>query len=254
MNKLNRFMPIFILVVLLGSNNISGKDSEVRKLQEVDGIVLLGSGDVTVTLGNKEEITVYAPEELIPYLRTEVEDGTLYIGKRKRGWKKFKFFNEKVRYNLVVKSLKNISITGSGDVIAEKLSSNFSTISVTGSGDIDVNQLLSKNADIKVTGSGDIDINNNSADVLGVAIHGSGDVSIRGKTDELDVAIHGSGTFDGNELRADEVVVNIHGSGDADIWAIDRLNVHLTGSGDVIFRGDPSIRSKSTGSGSVNHR
>lgn len=234
MKIINRFIPFILLVLLTGCTTVDAQVTEVRTFSGIDGVALFGSGDVSITLGNKEEITIHAPADLIPYLLTEKKDGTLYIGKRKKGWKKFKFFNEHIHYDLVVKSLKYVSISGSGNVDAEKL---------TG-----------EKCSVKVSGSGDIDIENLSADILGVSINGSGDIDINGKTDELDVTISGSGDFTSNKLKSENVSINIYGSGDARVWATESLDVHVAGSGDVTYHGNPTVNSRVTGSGDIRHR
>lgn len=254
MKIINRFIPFILIFLLSGFTTAESQTTEVRTFSGIDGVALLGSGEVSITLGNKEEITIHAPADLIPYLLTEQKDGTLYIGKRKKGWKKFKFFNEHIHYDLVVKSIKYVSVSGSGDIDVEKLSGEKCSIKISGSGDIEVDEVRSGKTKVHISGSGDIDISNLSADVLDVAINGSGNIDINGKTDELDVTISGSGEFTGNKLKSEDVAISLYGSGDSHVWATNTLNAHITGSGDVTYHGDPSIRSRTTGSGDIKHR
>ncbi|NHZ86631.1 MAG: hypothetical protein GWP19_12255, partial [Planctomycetia bacterium] len=128
MKIINRFIPFILLFILTGCNTAEGQVTEVRTFSGINGVAFLGSGDASITLGDKEEITIHAPADLIPYLLTEKKDGTLYIGKRKKGWKKFRNWNENVRYDLVVKSISHVSVSGSGDVDVEKLSGNKCTV------------------------------------------------------------------------------------------------------------------------------
>ncbi len=254
MKIINRFIPIILLVLLTGCTTVDAQTTKVRTFSGIDGVALLGSGDVDILIGNKEEITIHAPADLIPYLLTEKKDGTLYIGKRKKGWKKFRNWNENIHYDLVVKDLNRISVSGSGDIDVEKLSGEKCTVKVSGSGNIDVDQINSKGVKVTVSGSGDIDIDNLSADILGVSINGSGDINLDGKTDELDLTISGSGDFTGNELKSENVLINIYGSGDARTWVTESLEVHISGSGDVTYHGNPTVNSRVTGSGDIRHR
>ena len=254
MKIINRFFPIFLLVLLIGCSTVDAQSTEVRTFSGIDGVSLLGSGDVSITLGNKEKLTIHAPADLIPYLLTENKDGTLYIGKRKKGWKKFRHFNEKVHYDLVVKELTHISVSGSGDIDAEKLSGGKSSVKISGSGNIAVDQIQADKLKVTISGSGDIDIDNLSTDILGVSINGSGDINLEGKADELDGTISGSGDFTANDLKVDDVSINIYGSGDARVWATEALEVHVSGSGDVTYHGNPTVNSRVTGSGEVRHR
>jgi len=254
MKIINRFVPFVLLFALTGCNTLEGQTSRVRTFSGIDGVALLGSGDVDISIGNKEEITIHAPADLIPYLLTEKKGGTLYIGKRKKGWKKFRHINENIHYDLVVKELTHISVSGSGDIEAEKLTGEKCSVKVSGSGNIEVDQINSNGVKVTVSGSGDVNVDNLSTDILGVSINGSGDIDLDGETDELDVTISGSGYFTGNELKSENVSVNIYGSGDTRVWATESLDVHISGSGDVIYHGDPSVNSRTTGSGDVRHR
>ena len=254
MKIINKLIPLILIILFSGFTTANGQTTEVRTFSGIDGVALLGSGDVSITLGNKEEITIHAPADLIPYLLTENKDGTLQIGKRKIGWKKFIRFNDHVHYDLVVKKLTHVSVSGSGDIDAEKLTGEKCSVRVSGSGNIEVNQINSNIAKVTVSGSGDVDVDNLSADILGVTINGSGDIEIVGKADELDVTISGSGDFTGNELRSKDVSIDLYGSGDARVWATKSLTAHIFGSGDVSYHGDPTVNSRTKGSGNIRHR
>jgi len=84
----------------------------VRTFNSFDGIALLGSGNVEIIHGNKNEVIIHAPNDLIPYLITEVENGTLKIDKRKKGWKKFRFFHDEIQYMITVKDIDHLKISG----------------------------------------------------------------------------------------------------------------------------------------------
>ena len=267
MKIINRFIPILLLVLFTACTTVDAQATEVRTFNGIDGVALLGSGDVDITLGNKEEITIHAPADLIPYLLTEKKDGTLYIGKRKKGWKKFRNWNKNVHFDLVVKDLNHISVSveamkwalevvvsGSGDIDAEKLSGEKCSVTVSGSGNIEVDQLNSKGVKVTVSGSGNIDIDELSTNIMVVSINGSGDIAIEGRADELDGTINGSGDFTANELKSENVSINIYGSGDASVWATESLDVHISGSGDITYHGKPIVNSRTTGSGDIRHR
>ena len=252
MKYLKNIVSVIIFTILLSVVALAKNQSgSIRTFDSLNGISLLGSGNVEIIHGNKNEVSIHAPNDLIPYLLTEVENGTLKIGKRKKGWKKFRFLNEEIRYKITVKDIDHLKISGSGDIIADKLSGNACRVAISGSGEIDVNKIDTGKLNINLSGSGDIEIENIRAKNIDVGISGSGDIEIEGKTDELELSISGSGDFDSPGLRSKSAVVNIYGSGDANFGCSDKLEAHLTGSGDVVCLGNPSVRSHSTGSGSV---
>ncbi len=140
MKIINRISPILLIFFLTGCTTAESQTTEIRTFSGISGVTLLGSGDVTITIGDKEEITIYAPADLIPYLLTENKDGTLQIGKRKKGWKKYKNFNENVHYELIVRELTHVSVSGSGDIDGEMLSGENCSVKVSGSGNININE------------------------------------------------------------------------------------------------------------------
>ena len=58
MKIINRFTPFILILLLSGFATAEGQTTEIRTFSGIDGIALLGSGDVDITLGNKEEITI----------------------------------------------------------------------------------------------------------------------------------------------------------------------------------------------------
>jgi len=257
MKTINKIFPIFLIIILM-SCSISVAESqtaEVRTFQNVQGVNLLGSGNVDIVIGDKEEVTIHAPEELIPYLVTEVHDGTLLLGKRKKAWKNFKFINEKIKYNVILKNLDHVKVSGSGNINAERLAGEECYVKVSGSGNVDVGSIDTDDLIVKVSGSGNIDLLSVSADDVDVTISGSGNVDLTGVINELDLTVSGSGNFDGTKMKCDDASIDIHGSGNAKLGIVkDELNAHISGSGDVYYGGNPRINTHSSGSGKIKHR
>jgi hypothetical protein len=67
-------------------------------------------------------------------------------------------------------------------------------------------------------------------------------------------SVKGSGDIDAFELRARDSSVVITGSGNCRISVVDKLRAKITGSGDVLYRGQPHISQSITGSGKVKDR
>ena len=83
-------------------------------------------------------------------------------------------------------------------------------------------------------------------------ITGSGNLAIIGATDRLNAHITGSGNLQAEELAAKHVHVTVTGSGDAVVRATDEIDAHITGSGNVRFAGNPAqVKRSVTGSGEI---
>lgn len=254
MKVICKVLPIFLILIISGCTTAEGQTTEVRTFNGVDGVVLMGSGNVDIIHGSKNEITINAPADLIPYLITEVKDGSLQIGKRKKGWKKFRHFNENISYDIIVKDIDHVKVSGSGNLVADKLKGTSCFIKVSGSGNVNVGHVNGGKITVVVSGSGDISMDNANGNVMAATISGSGDIDIDGKVDELDITISGSGDFDGDDLKAEDASVDIYGSGDAVFGCKESLKASIYGSGDVVYHGNPSVNSKTKGSGDIRHR
>jgi len=103
-----------------------------------------------------------------------------------------------------------------------------------------------------ITGSGSIDIPDLQADSVSFDISGSGSINAAGTARTVDATISGSGNIDCSDVQAASAKARILGSGDITVFASENLQALVSGSGDVIYHGDPAEVDKSiTGSGSV---
>ncbi len=104
-----------------------------------------------------------------------------------------------------------------------------------------------------LSGAGEIgwsDVNVSTLDVLisgvgGVILSGSGTV------DTLEVTLSGVGNFDGSGLATVEASANLSGVGIMTLRVSDRLVATISGTGDILYFGNPVVESTITGSGSV---
>ena len=55
---------------------------EERPIGGVDGVVLATLGNLTIVVGDEEELSIKAEENLLPHFETEVRNGTLFIKQR----------------------------------------------------------------------------------------------------------------------------------------------------------------------------
>jgi autotransporter translocation and assembly factor TamB len=163
-------------------------------------------------------------------LNTEVDDQEWKIKfeERVRNMSEFNVF-------ITVPDLKEINVSGSGDITGRGV---FRT-----GGDLTV----------MVSGSGNIDMQLECAD-LNSRVSGSGDIELSGQCEEADLSISGSGSIGGSDFNCKNARVQISGSGDVKLDVESYLDVSISGSGDVIYGGQPKIKSRISGSGEINHK
>ncbi len=123
-----------------------------------------------------------------------------------------------------------------------------------GSGDITVNGIHGK-LQLIVSGSGDVVADRLQLLNCSIKSMGSGDISIKGKTTALAIVASGSGDIDASQFTAISVKSSQLGSGDISVHPVEKLDAALTGSGDLTYYGNPAIlKARSTGSGDIRKR
>ena len=105
---------------------------------------------------------------------------------------------------------------------------------------------------LTVEGSGNISVARISSPSLTVRLPGSGTIRATGTTARLDVAIGGSGTALLSRLIARDATASIDGSGSIVLTATHSLDATISGSGTILYTGNPAQLTKSvTGSGTI---
>jgi hypothetical protein len=186
-----------------------------------------GVGDLYIQPGAREELRVRAEENLIDYLKTEVQAGELVI------WKDpVTLMNTRpIEYHLTVGDLDGVALTGAGQVQASSLDTGPLAVVLSGAGNMELVDLTAPNLDVRTSGVG------------GVTASGS----VHAQT----IRLGGMGNYDGRDLTSSVADVFISYGGSATVRVQDHLTVTINGSGNVYYIGDPIVDSTITGSGKV---
>jgi hypothetical protein len=208
-----------------GSGNVI---EESRNVQGFNEISLRGFGDLIIEQGDKESLVVEAEDNLLAYIDTEVRGSTLIIDMEDG----ISFDStEPIRYYLTVKDLREISISGFGNV--------------------DLDNLSTDSLDLRLSGSGDITIDELIADTLNLNISGFGSADVAGVVDAINVRISGSGDFNAFDLETNVAEIKITGFGNAKVWVLESLDINISGSGNLDYYGSPSVSQSITGFGGL---
>lgn len=211
-----------------GSGNVV---AEGRPVRNFDRISLTGVGEVNITQGDEESLTVEADDNLMRYIKTEVRNGTLILGFTDVIRKKNIRPSEPIRFNLSVKELVGLNISGVGDVNIASLDTDRLEIVISGAGDVDVDSL--------------------AAEKLVVDINGASDVRLAGRAMEQEVTICGVGEYRAEGLNSESVEIRLPGVGSVVVWATDTLDVQIAGMGSVKYYGSPRVIQRTYGLGKV---
>jgi hypothetical protein len=212
---------------ICGSGNVI---QEERPVSGVTGVLLSSIGDLHIRQGGGEALRLEGEDNLLPYLRTEVQGGILNV------W-----------------TDGNVDLSPTAPIDLYLTVAGLESVEVTGVGDVDAPDLTTDRLDVRLTGVGDLDFPGLEAEELEVTLAGVGDMNVSGNVVEQRIAISGAADYNARELRSTRAEVRITGSGSATVWATDRLVVSITGTGSVYYAGDPALVSSVTGSGRIVH-
>ncbi|MES3016420.1 MAG: head GIN domain-containing protein [Bacteroidota bacterium] len=212
-------------------NSTKAISDETRNVSGFSGITSAGSYNVTITMGNTESLRLEGDAEQIAEIETVVEDGVLKIRNKKRNGSWNNNWKGKVNVYVNAKSLKSITLSGSGDINVKGVVKS-----------TDVSTVLS--------GSGSISLALAATNYT-ATISGSGEIKASGNADNAKINVNGSGDFEGNGLRTNVTSARVSGSGDISVNADKALDAAMSGSGNIRYSGSANVKSTKSGSGRI---
>jgi hypothetical protein len=211
-----------------GSGNIV---LENRSVDEFDSLALYSSGRIILTQGTAPSLSVETDDNLMTYIQTTVEGGTLEITAEQDG--------------------RTYNLDPTGDIVFRVGVTDLTDISLFGAGRIEAGALTAEVLDIRVHGSGEIAIEALSADDLDISVPGHAEFEIAGRVTGQSISWMGAGTYDGSALQSEDAEVDILGAATITVWATEALDIAITGSGTVEYYGEPQVDQRITGAGNI---
>ena len=233
-----RYTKIIILLIVgiflitaCGSNYIKGSGNVVKEEREVSGfdrIDMSGYGEVIITQGNEESLTIETDDNLLEYIESNVRNNTLYL-----------------------EFTDNTIPDPSGTITYRMNVINLEALELSGAGSFNIQSLDTSSIGITFDGAGKIDLDSLNADEVSLQINGTGDVDLGGKVGKQDIHIKGAGKYSAPDLQSNQTTVQIEGVGNVVIWVIDSLDIKVEGAGNVDYYGSPSVTQDIKGGGSI---
>lgn len=201
---------------------------ETRNLSAFNALKLTMSADVYLSQGDHQSVEVEADKASLEYIETETNGNTLVVRNREGHWHNL----GRIRIYITMPDISEIELSGSGSVESQT-------------------PIKAASLKIDLSGSGNIKITSLQTPELKANITGSGDIFLTGDNDQagMDATITGSGSIKADELRVANATIHITGSGSARVNVLKELETNITGSGSVLYKGNPLINAHSTGSG-----
>ena len=180
---------------------------QTRALPAFTAVDLAGANNVTVHVGGTQAVTVHGDDNLIRYVTTTVQDGTLAIG-QSRGFST----KSPMRVEVSVPALDAVTLSGAGVLRVDGVKAGHFSVRAPGSGvlnatgttttldatlsgigDVRLDDLKARDATATVSGSGRIQVN--ASHSLDATVSGVGSIVYTGAPTELTKNVTGTGAI-----------------------------------------------------------
>ena len=236
-NTMRKILFFSILLVFVTSCKYFGKRvkgsgkvvSESRAVTGYNSVDVSSSIDLYIKQDSAYSIRVETDDNLMEYIDTYEEGGTLYIEQQNR-----------------------TRLSPSSDIKVYVSGPSFRKLTASGACDIYTQGLITgtESVAIKLTGSSDAELEINAPRVT-ADLTGAGSLKLSGQTKDLDLDGTGSSSMKCIGMLAENVEVGITGAGSAEVFASVKLDVKVTGSGSVKYKGNAAVNQRISGAGSI---
>ncbi len=243
---------LFVLPSCDNGNDCTNGEGDIvfveLDLQPFHTVFTENNFQVRIEQGEEQFVEVEGQQNIINDIITDVSDGIWLISLTGSCYE-----NTDVVIRITIPTIKSIESTGADQVILNSFDSlDQLTVLVSGSGQFFQSGVLtlSDRLTLQSTGSGEMTANFNTQR-LEILSSGSANMNVSGTTISQTVALSGSGNYSAFELTSNLCVIENSGSGNAEVTVLDEFDVKLLGSGNISYKGNPTITSTITGSGKL---
>lgn len=209
----------------------AGPPQNLDSLRDFTGVTLAGPDRVVVTRGPQFSVRAEGDERALARLEIDVRDGELRV-KRKQNWREIIPGTDRgATITVTLPALREVTLTGSGDMSVDLLGGDDVEASVTGSGDLTIARIAAHEAELSTTGSGTL--------------------TAGGRADKVEYSVTGPGDIKAASLVAASGEFSIVGSGDVEAHVTGAAEVSILGSGDAVIRGTTRCSVSRMGSGTA---
>jgi hypothetical protein len=214
---------------------ITPSDTIITESRDVTGFTKIDMstfGEVILTQGASESLTIEGSDNIVPLVRTTVTNGKLTIETTKNINVLNLGSETTLTFNITVKDLTELTFSGAGLIKMDALSTTSLNLIMSGAGSVTFGQFAAEQLDINVSGVGGLEI--------------------AGKITKADIELSGIGGVKAGDLECQTATVNISGLGDVTVWVTDQLSGTISGGGSVSYYGNPQVDTTTTGVGKFN--
>jgi Putative auto-transporter adhesin, head GIN domain len=246
MHRLIAFPLLLSACVGIDGSGISATES--RDPGTFSAVGNATSVNTEVTYSETVSVTVTCDDNLLEYIRTEVNGGELQVDTPRNT-----MLHPHVDcwVAITTPSLAALSGSGSGDTYAEGAFPDLVEVHNSGSGLVYASGGAFPIQSATSSGSGALQVSGIDSSCVSLDASGSGTLRAAGVADCADLDSSGSGGISAIDLSALDADIHNSGSGDVSLTVTNTASVDLSGSGDVLVAGGASVEIDDSGSGDV---
>ncbi len=201
--------------------------SENRKVSDFTRIDISGGYKVILKQDSSLSVTVGADDNLIKYIRVELDGNKLRVSSRKN-----LCASGPITLNIGVKRLEGIKTSGAVDLESD-------------------GRLVTQDLSLRLNGASKVTMDLNAANVITEG-SGSTEINLKGQASSHRIDLSGSGKIHALDFVVDSYDIQTTGASECQINVLHNLNVNTTGASDIKYRGNPSnVNSHKTGASSL---
>lgn len=202
---------------------------------EFTSLVFKSLGDVFLIQGDQCDLRIEGDPSLIDKVTTHLQDEELKITYAidVADWTGLQWINteNRLRYYVTVKALKQVHLGGAGVIRADQLHGDHLKVRHAGIGALTLSGLHYRE--------------------LEVTLGGLGEIRFEGEVTSQVVALTGGGSYHAVDLHSQEAEITLTGAGSAQVWVDEKLLARLSGAGNILYKGEPQVDQTITGLGDV---
>jgi hypothetical protein len=214
-----------------GSGNIATREQTLKNIQTIN---FNGIGQLNITQGKRESITIKADDNILPNVVVSESGSILDLSYQTHTWLgsiNLGVYPTKLQYDVVVENLADLNIKGFGEVNVNNYNVDNLTIDLSGAGSLNINNLVAQNFNVDLSGFGSI--------------------WVKGNVNNQYVNLSGAGSYDAGAFDCKAATVITSGAGSAIVKVSDTLDATISGLGSINYWGNPTVNKNISGLGSI---
>lgn len=225
---INRLTPLIALWLAAGTAGFSAvspdhNDRKAYPLETYDELILNGAFEVFVHQGDREEVILEGPEDLIESIKVRQHGSRVVVGDKPYHQKWLK----KITVNVYFRNIQKLEINGISRLECRTpISTDHLRLYCNGI----------RNVEFEL-----------HADDLVATFDGIGSTYLSGMAGTADIECAGVGNLYAADLKVEKLRFESAGIGKAEIHAVKELYVDATGIGSVRYTGNPEVKSINRG-------